>query len=201
MPVGTNVDLGRKKASKSQPVQQRTYLLRSSSKPPAEDESLESGDEAGQQEITNNILLEPVTRTCVSPKMFKHASVHQSEESEVTSDDTLSISADKFTESDEEQVPVEQTEPTNPNFIMVELDDWPFTETDDASVGDTSKLEEGSMLVESQDELPMEPKSVQAGDVQPLEDGQSAGEAGLRSGKIWSTPYKLADSTTSALFV
>ncbi len=83
-PVGSNVDLGCKKASKSQPVRQRTYWLRSSSKPPAEDESLESGDEVGQQEIPNSVLLEPTTRTCVSPKMSEHVSVHQSEESEVT---------------------------------------------------------------------------------------------------------------------
>ena len=57
------------------------------------------------------------------------------------------------------------------------------------------------MLVESLNELPVETKSVQSEDLQLSEDGQSAGEAGLQSGSMWSSPYKLTDFVTSALFV
>ena len=74
-------------------------------------------------------------------------------------------------------------------------------ETGDASVEDTSEFEEDSMLVESQDELLAEPVSVQPEELLPSENDQSAGEAGLHSGRMWSAPYKLADFITNVLFV
>ncbi len=72
--------------------------------------------------------------------MSHYASVHQSEDSEVTSDETHSIEMDESTESVEGPAPTKPVEQQVPIPTLVESDGWPFVETGDASIEDTSKL-------------------------------------------------------------